>query len=133
MSISAMPNGNITPSRFVKFDTSTVGGYVLQAGSNDKIIGVAEPGVRQPPISGLDDGFAGIQNSNSILIFTNNDECWVECGGAVTFGDYLESDTNGKAVTSSTDGHNYGAIALQTSTAAGQLVRCRVVIGMRGA
>lgn len=133
MSISMMPNGSIAPSRFVKLDATQIGGYCLQAGANDKVIGVAEPGVRQPPISGLDDGFAGIQNSNAILIFTTNDECWVECGAAVSFGDYLEADTNGKAVTSSTDGHNYGAIALQTSTAAGQLVRCRIAIGMRGA
>lgn len=133
MSISMMPNGNVAPSRFVKLDSTQLGGYCLQAGSGDKVIGVAEPGVRQPPIVGLDDGFAGIQNSNAIEIFTTNDECWVECGGAVNFGDLLKPDANGRAVTAGSDGDFFGAIALQQSTASQQLVRCRIQLGFRGA
>lgn len=133
MSMSFMPSGNISPSRFVKLDTSKVGGYCAQAGSGDKVIGVSEPGVRQPPISGLDDGFAGIADSNAIEVLTTNDEGWIECGAAVTFGDLLKPDSNGKGITAGTDGDFFGAIALQTSTAAGQLVRVRVQIGYRGA
>lgn len=134
MSISMMPNGNIVPSRFVKPDATQIGGYCLQAGAGDRMIGVAEPGVRQPPISGLDDGYAGIQNSNPILVFTTNDECWLESGAAVTSGDLLKSDISGRGITASSDGDIYGAMALQTSTASGQLIRVRVMApGYRGA
>lgn len=133
MSMSFMPNGNIAPSRFVKIDATQVGGYCLQAGSGDKVIGISEPGVRQPPISGLDDGFAGIQNSNAIEVLTTNDEGWLETGGTVTFGDLLKPDANGKGVTAGSDGDFFGAIALQSSTGAAQLIRVRVQLGFRGA
>ena len=133
MSISLLANGSITPARFVKLDTTQVGGFALQCGANDKIFGVAQQGTRQAPLSGLDDGFAGIAGVNEITVYTVNDVCWVEVGGAVTAGDYLEADTNGRAVTSSTDGHNYGAIAMESATALGQYVKARVLIGMRGA
>ena len=135
MSLSMMANGNISPSRFLKLDATKVGGYVIQAtagsGSHgDPVIGISQPGVRQPPISGLDDGFAGIQDVNAIEVFTTNDECWVQCGAAVTFGDYLKSDANAKAITASSSGDFVGAQALQTSTAADQLVRVRVMTFM---
>lgn len=132
MSMSLMPSGNIAPSRFVKLDASKVGGYGLQAGAGDVVFGVSEPGVRQPPIAGFDDGFAGIADSNAICVYTEKDECWLECGAAVTYGDFLKSDTNGKGITASADGDYYGAQALQTSTAAGQLVRVLVKSGYRG-
>lgn len=127
MSRSFMPNGNIIPSRFVKQDTSTLGGYVLQAGASDTPIGVSQPGTHQPPIPGLDDGFAGIQNVGMpIEVFMSGDECWLEIGAAVTLGDFLKPSTNGVAITASADGDIYGAIALQSGTASGQLIKVRV-------
>lgn len=133
MSMSRMPSGNIAPSRFVKIDSTKAGGYVAQAGAGDVVFGISEQGVRQPPITGLDDGYAGILDSNSIVVFTEKDECWIECGAAVTEGDLLKSDANGKGITAGSDGDYYGAQAEQTSTAAGQLVRVVVKSGYRGA
>lgn len=131
MSRSFQANGNITGQRFVKQDTSTASGNAVQAGANDPIIGIAFPGTRQFPLPGLDDGFLAIAGVN-FGAFTETDECQVEIGAAVNNGDLLESNASGQAITSSTDGHNYGAVALQSGTVAGQLIWCRVRIGQRG-
>lgn len=127
MSRSYLCNGNVTPSRFVKLDTSTAGGYVLQAGATDKPIGVSQSGTRQPPIEGLDDGYAGVQNVNTIEVLESEDEGYLEIGAAVTLGDYLKPSTGGVGITASSDADIYGAIALQSGTASGQLIRVRVL------
>lgn len=125
MSMSFLASGNVYPSRFVKQDTSSEG-YVSQAGAGEKPFGVSQPGTRQPPIEGLDDGYAAIQNVGTLEVFVNGDECWVEIGAAVTNGDYLKPSTNGVAITASSADDVYGAIALQAGTTSGQLIRCRV-------
>lgn len=132
MSRSFMPSGNITPSRFVKIDTSKAGGYVLQAGAGDVVIGIAQPGTRQAPFPGLDDGYAGIADVNIIEVHTEQDHCWVEAGGTITNGDLLKSGSGGVAVTAASDGDYYGARALQSGTS-GQLIECIVETGFRGA
>jgi hypothetical protein len=128
MSMSFLANGNIYPSRFVKNDTSTTGGYIIMAGSGDRTIGVSQPGVRQPPISGLDDGYAGVQNVNQVEVATEKDETWLELGGTVTYGDYLKASTNGVGVTAGSDTDQYGAQALQSGKS-GDLIRVLVIIG----
>jgi hypothetical protein len=133
MSRSFMPNGNISPSRFVMYDNTKTGGYVIQATANAPIAGISQPGVRQPPMAGLDDGFAGVQDSKEITVFTETDTCWVEVAGAVNFGDYLMSDGNGRASTAAATGNEYGAQALQSATALGQLIKAKVLIGRRSA
>lgn len=40
----------------------------------------------------------------------------VEAGGAVTKGDYVTSDANGKAVVTTTEGNQLGGIALEATT-----------------
>lgn len=126
MSQSMMAGGNVAPSRFVKLDT-TYPGYVTAAGAGDRPYGVSQPGTRQPPIEGLDDGYAGVQGVNSIEVFTAEDQCWLEVGAAVSVGDYLKPSTNGVGITASADGDIYGAIALAPATASGQLIRVRVL------
>jgi len=129
MSMSLLCNGNVSPSRLVKLDTTQVGGYVIQCVGSDRPIGVAQEGTRQAPLSGLDDGYVGIAGVNEIVVYTTNDVCWIEIGGAVTTGDYLKPNSSGQGVTSSSSGDQYGAIALESGTAAGQYVKCRVAIG----
>ena len=131
MSRSFMCAGNIAPSRFVKADSSKTGGFVLQAGAGEAVVGISQTGVRQPPISGLDDGYAGINNTNAIEVLTETDEGWLELGGTVSFGDLLKADASGKGVASSSDGENYGALSLESGTS-GKLIRVRVRIGSRG-
>lgn len=134
MSRSYLCNGNVSPSRFIKLDTSKTGGWVLQAGAGDVPIGVSQPGVRQPPLAGLDDGYAGVQGVNQIESLEAEDEGWLQAGAAVTLGDLLKPDSSGRGVTASSDGNVYGALALETATAADQLIRVRVLApSFRGA
>lgn len=133
MAQSYAPNGNISPNRFVKADTTTTGGYVVQAGAGDPVLGVSQPGTRQAPLSGLDDTYAGVAGGPHVEVATPGDRTWLQTGGAVTWGDYLKSDSSGRGVTASSDGDWYGARALQTGTAADQLVEVEIIIGMRGA
>jgi hypothetical protein len=57
--------------------------------------------------------------------------CYVEAGATVTAGQYLKSDSQGRAVpvaTSGTTVQNYGAIALQGGSS-GEKIRVLVIIG----
>jgi len=131
MSRSFMCGGNVSPARFVKPDTSETGGVVLQCGAGERPIGISQPGTRNPPISGLDDGYAGIDNVNTIIVYTETDEAWLQSGGSFSFGALLKSDSSGRGVNAGSDADIYGAVALQSATAADQLVRVRVRIADR--
>jgi len=134
---SYLCNGSVNPSRFVKGDpTQTGGGYVIQCVGSDRPIGISQPGVRQPPINLLDDGFAGVAGINEIEVIVPGEhiqECWLESGAAVSAFDYLKPDGSGRGITAGSDGDQYGAIAQQAATAVGQLIRVRLLIGYRGA
>jgi hypothetical protein len=124
--VSKLCNGNVAPSRFVKEDSSTTAGFVLAAGATDTPFGISQEGVMFPPMGGLDNGFAGIQNGPPISVYINGSECWLELGGTVSYGDFLKPSTNGVGVTASSDGDIYGAMA-EESGVSGNLIRVRVV------
>lgn len=125
MSMSFVANGNITPMRFVKLDT-TADQKVLQSGAGDKCFGIAQEGTRYlPGFGNLDDGFRAIAGEN-VMVYTEPDECWLEIGaGGVTAGDRIKSDASGKGVTTAVNDDEFGALALQT-VANGGLCRVRV-------
>lgn len=136
MSRSYMCSGSVSPSRFVKADTTKTGGYVLQAtdgagSAGDLVVGISQSGTRSAPIPGLNDGFAGIADVNTIEVLTETDEGWVQSGAAFAFGARLKSNADGKAIAVSADGDNYGAVAMQSADAADKLVKVRVMIGQR--
>lgn len=133
---SGVANGNIVPSRFISADTTT-DNRLVQTGANGKIVGVAGQGTRNTPYqsgaANLNDGNIAIAGEN-FPWYGPTDTCWLEVGGVVTAGDYLESDSQGRGVTSSVDGHFYGAIAQQSAPlGAGTLIKVVVTTGMRGA
>jgi hypothetical protein len=133
MSKSLLCNGNVLPMRAVKLDTSNAG-QCLQAGASDVPFGIAQEGTRQPPLSGLDDTFAGIQGVNTITVYCDpGEECAVEAGGAITTGDYLKPSTGGVLITASSDGDVYIARAEESATASGQVIRAVIDKGFRGA
>lgn len=129
---SRMANGNISPNRFVKLDTTTTG-RVLQCGAGDPIWGVSEKGTRLPPLSdgniNLDDGFAAIAGW-PLGVYGPGDlegtEILVKAGGTIAIGDRLKSDASGQAVTASTPGDQYGAKALR-SAVSGELVAVQLL------
>ena len=131
MSRSYTANGNIKPYRFVRMDT-TADFKVLAAtdGSSShgtENIGISQPGTRKPPLSPLDDGYAAIAGEE-ILVWEENDECLLITGAAVTNGDNLKSDSDGRGITGSVSGNYIGAVAMQTATAANQLIKVKVTV-----
>jgi hypothetical protein len=107
--------GQIAPCTFVKVDT-TADNQCLQAGANDRIIGVAQEGQRYTP--GLPGGqqMVAATTGENLGVFGLGNGCMLFAGsGGFTRGDWLESDANGFGVTSSTSGHYIGAIALESA------------------
>tara|TARA_Y100000310_G_scaffold199050_1_gene199035 strand:- start:5718 stop:6152 length:435 start_codon:yes stop_codon:yes gene_type:complete len=129
-----MANGNIRPLRFVKIDVSA-DEKGIQATDNSKIVGVSQPGTNFPPLNDSHvtlDGMAAIAGETFQLYGEGDDGVLVEIGAAVVRGDYLKSDSVGRAVPIATSGttlQRYGAEALQSGAAAGEFIRVHVRIG----
>ena len=132
--------GNVAPSRFVT--QTTPNRTVIVASSGNPVIGITGKATHNVPgtIGGVavDDGFAGV-NGMSAPVFVQGDsedghDIWIELDGTVAWGDLLKPGTNndGKAITAGTDGDFYGARAMAAGVA-GQLIKCQVMIGIRGA
>ncbi|MGD9644315.1 MAG: capsid cement protein [Pirellulales bacterium] len=118
--------GNINPARFIIQDT-TANNTALQAGANGKTIGVSQDGPKDPPGTGGSSLAAAAGEMFSH--FTLGQICRMEAGDAITAGDELESDTNGKAVpvaaTAATVRY-VGAIALEAAGGAGEFLQVLV-------
>jgi hypothetical protein len=134
MSLSFVANGNINPSRFVKIDTTADGKVLICAAASDPIIGISQKGVHNTPLTiggqSLDDGYAATAGQN-LVVYIPPDRTDIEVGAAVTRGDRLISDGSGRGITTTVDGDFYGAIALASATAAGQLIPVEVFCGQR--
>jgi hypothetical protein len=129
MIFPSVANGNITPARFVKVDTTT-DNHVLQCGANEKCVGISQKGQRSAPYPGLQDGYAAIAGE-SLQVWSLDETAPLEYGGTVAAGDYLESDASGRGVACTVDGHYYGAIAGQAGVI-GQVCEVLVVLGQKG-
>lgn len=125
-SYSLLPGGNISPSRFVK--TGTTQGTAVQCSAvTDHIYGISQPGTRNYPLTGLDDGYAGISGDGAINIFgPGDDACPLAIGGTVAYGDYLTTDSNGRGVTSTTNKDNVGAVAMQAGVS-GDIIKVKPI------
>lgn len=135
-SYSRVANGNIAPSRFVKLDTSNQG-RVLQCGAGERVYGIAQKETHNIALSGggfttPDDGYAAVADEMLNIYGPGDPGVLLECGGTVTQGDLLKSDSNGKGVVVASNNDFYGARALEPGTS-GQLVRVEVVLGYYGA
>jgi hypothetical protein len=120
-----LANGNILPSRFVVADTTGDFLVVQATDATHGILGVSQDGTDQPPgVTGS--GSNAAQTGESLQVFCDGDEALITAGGTITEGDYLVSDTSGRAVTAtltSTGIQYIGGRALQAATGAGQLIR----------
>jgi hypothetical protein len=124
-------NGNITPSSFVKIDTSVSGGgKVVLSGAGEDIYGISQPGVRNYPGGTGDDGYAAIAGENVMVYVPPEKEVLLRLGGTVTAGDWLKSDASGFGVTSSSDREKVGARASRSGVS-GDLIPVQVIIGER--
>lgn len=124
--VSSSGTGLINPSSFVKLDTASAGGRVIQAGAGDKMFGIAQPGTRSAPFSTLDDGYAARNDSgqnDTVMVYTSPDkEVYLQIGtGGCNVDDFLKSSTLGVGVATTSTGDWVGARAKQSGIA-GDLV-----------
>lgn len=118
-SFSKLPGGNVAPSRFVKLQSDNT---VVQSGAGEEIWGISQPSTRRAPLSGWDDGYAGVSGDGAINIFgPGDDEAPLEFGGTITVGQHIKSDADGKGVAATSDKDKVGAICTRAGTA-GQIV-----------
>ena len=132
--ISFIAGGNITPGAFVTQSTST-DRTVSASASGDKPIGVAWYSTHLTPLLGLNDGYVAVAGEQVRVQILDGEEGWIQVGtSAVAAGDFLKPDASGTgtAITASSDGDYYGARAL-TAGAVGQLIKCVLSPGFRGA
>lgn len=132
MSRTFVANGNIKPYRFVRADaTAGEEGKVLQStdgsGSHgSSSIGISQEGSRLLP--GITDTNYAAADEQELQVYTEGDECFLCVGAAVTYGDNLKSDSDGRGITASVAEDLVGAKALQTATAANELIKVMVTI-----
>lgn len=127
VSYSKVANGSISPSRFVRLDT-TADGKVLQSGAGERIFGISQEGTRNVPGSGLgmDDGFAAKIGENIRIYGPGDMGAMLELGGTVVVGARLKADANGAGVSTTTADDEIGAIAIVAGTS-GQVVPVQLV------
>jgi hypothetical protein len=121
--------GVIAPMTFVMMDVSNAF-HVLQATANAIPVGVTQVGSHDAG------GYPG-SSANAVTVAGQPLEIFgpgsvvglvIGTGGCTT-GDFLESDSSGRGVTSSVSGHNVGALALEPAAANGV---ARVLLMNRG-
>lgn len=129
-SYTKVANGNIKPSRFVTLD-ATADFKVLQAGVGSTPYGVCRPETRRQALAGWDDGFAAIAGEQLNIYGPGDPGILLVAGAAFSAGDYLKPDSDGRGVVAATDKDKYGARALASATAAGQLIPVEIIYGER--
>ncbi len=119
--------GTIAPCRAVTIDTSN-DNQVVQAVANSVVIGIAQEGQMGPPgVLGSDTTIAAIAGA-PIEVIGAARVALVEIGAAVTRGDRLEADVNGRLIKSVTSGQrNIAGIALESGAALGIRLRMQVL------
>lgn len=118
--------GNIVPATFVRLDTSSNFG-VLAAGAGSQIIGIASEAGREAPLPSVSTVYAA-QIGEELHVRGVGEVCLLTIGGNVNPGDRLKSDASGQGVVTTTNGDEYGAIALE-SGASGQQIMVVVQTG----
>ena len=111
--IQGVANGNISPYRVVKVDTTADNKFLQSALATSMNIGISQKGTRRAPGTGDDDGYAAIAGE-TIQIFGPGCVCMAECGGTVTRGDSVTADSGGRIVTTTTAGDIVVGEALQS-------------------
>lgn len=119
---------NTMPSRFVSLVSGGTNS-AAESSDNAEIIGVSQEGTRSFPQQSVM-GELAATTDETFACYSVGEVCLVVAGAAFNVGTLLKSDSDGRAVPIATTGttiQNYGAVALEQATAAGQKIRCLVV------
>jgi len=124
MSTTFVAGGNIRVCRFVEFS----GNFAVTEcnAANDKMIGIAQEYPREAPLPSVSTLYAA-QSGDPIKVYLPGDQCLLEIGGTVNFGDYIAAANDGQGVAAAAD-ETYGARALETG-ADGDRIRVVVMHG----
>src|SRR5262245_29233916 len=123
--------GTINPSRFVRISTTAGHNFsvVQAAAATEKIVGVSQEGFRDPP-GVLGSGAAAALDGHTLKVYGGGDVALIEAGAAITQGDWLKADAQGRAVTVAfTLGAgtiHAGGFALEAAGGVGELIRMYV-------
>lgn len=126
-------SSNILPSTFTSPDTAQTGGYYSkQSDGTLPILGVSQEGVYNAPGTDADTGYAAVSGQPIAMYENDNyDEPLVQIGATVSAGQYLVSDSLGRAVplANQATGAKYfiGGMARQSSATVSSLVRMMVL------
>ncbi len=118
--------GNINPKRFVTQQTDA-DLTVEESNTSELPVGVSGIGTKYAPIPEVTTNYHA-ENGDPVWVHGLGEECWLTAGGAITAGDLLKPDTDGKGVTASA-GDKYGARALTSATSGED---CRVFVERGG-
>ena len=131
---SYVASGNVIPGYICKFDTTAGNsGKVLQAGATDKPMGIACLQQNKAPLAGLQTGYAA-QAGETFHVFDAadpEDEPGVVVDAAYAQGTLIKPSTNGIGTQVTTDADYYVCRLLQASFAAGDMVKCVIMIGQQ--
>ncbi len=116
--------GNIYPARAVKQSAEYT---VVQCGDNEQAVGIGQLGKRKAPGTAADDGYAAISGS-MIQVCGLSEVCRWEAGSAINAGQYLASDSDGKARPFTSSDVYAVARAQETCTAAGAFIQVQVIL-----
>jgi hypothetical protein len=123
--------GDVRPARFVKMDTSEQV-QALEANANETVIGISRDETKFAPLSDLTVSANAAEDGDAIPMLGDGEIGILTAGAAVTSGNYLKSDNDGKGVPIATTGttlQRYGAVALEDAAADGDKIRVQVQIG----
>jgi hypothetical protein len=123
-----MANGDIRPSRFVQIDSSA-DHKGIEGEDNVPVIGVSMESSNYPPLSDLAITVLAASAGQYFKMYGDGEQCLLEAGSAITRGNKLKSDGDGRGVpiVSNTTLQHWGAIALQSAAAAGELIPVQVL------
>lgn len=125
MMVSYKASGNISPCRFVVLSDQWT---VAQADATPSTAPfVSLYWSQYAPGTPFDDGYIAT-DGDPVGVMQVEGETNIDTGLPVTAGNYLKPDANGRAIPA-TSGAYYGAQALESASASGVRIRCRVVGG----
>jgi len=139
--------GNINPSRFVKIHTSSDFG-VVQSGAGERTFGIVGDSTKYPQVaSGFGSGANAYhaESGDPVRVYAQGEECLLEVNNAgtgaapaISPGDFLISDENGRGIKWTTnngsggqtaDTPSYvGAVALEAPTSSASVAVIRVMV-----
>jgi hypothetical protein len=126
------PAGNVLPSSFVTVDANYDFQCRQATATTDKIVGVSQVGIDQPPNLGAIFGSTAAQVAGQpgeqISIHSVGDVAPITLGtGGCSPNDLLTADSSGNGVVAS-GGNYYGGLALQAGNA-GEIISMLVLFG----